>query len=200
MSLTYYEGLENSLSEEIKNATQLVLSPLPDPTVELSIEELEKELLELSALHHICARMKSRGKSLNEVVASLKHQYGYHVTVTQVSYMIQKVLNLNFRMTPRSTELLRQQIDEQLDSLIAGAYATATEDGRDYLNPLEAKIMLSVIDRKIKLHGLDAPIEIKHSMSDEIRQLQEDLYQKLDNLRNREVIEMEGLEDWPKEK
>lgn len=197
--ISYYEGLENSLATDIEIATNLILMPLPDPKVEISVEELEKELLGLNALHHICARMRARGKGFEEISDYLKRSYGYTVSSAQVSYMVQKVLNLNYRMTPKSTELLRQQVDEQLDQIIAGVYATAAEEGRDYLKLNEGKAMLNVIDRKIKLHGLDAPIEIKHSVADEIKVLQENIYKRLEGMGGRTVIEVtqgiEGIED-----
>ncbi len=180
--LSYYQELENSLHDEVDTAKKLLLTPLPDMKVELTLEQIESELLSLSALHHICAQMRSRGKTNSEIVNSIKSQYGYKVTAAQVASMVAKVLNLNYRMMPKSTELLRQQVEDQIDSVISGLYATAAAEGRTYLNPGESKIMLSALDRRIKLQGLNAAIEVKLTDATEVKQMQDDLYAKLSSI------------------
>lgn len=178
----YFLDLEQSLSKDVSVAKELILTPLPDKTVQLTTEELEVELLKLSAMHHISAKLKAKGYGLHEIVRYLRTKYHIDTTEVQVSYMIQKVLNLNYRMMPKSTELLKQQVEEQLDDLILGAYKTAEEEGRTYLKPAESKLVLSVLDRRIRLHGLDAPVIVETTTPEAIKQFQDDLYSKLDNV------------------
>lgn len=185
--MNYLDELERSVHADIEKAKELILTPLPELKYELTGEELETELLKLSAMHYICARLRSRGKSIREVAASIKQDYGYVLTEYQISHMVNKVLNINYRMMPRCAELLRQQIDEQLDSLMADTYSSAAEEGRDYLKPQEVKVILGIIDRRVKLYGLDAPQQINVNVGEEIRTIQDDLYRRLEGITRAKV-------------
>lgn len=160
-----YLELEHNLKPEVENALMVLSAePLPPPDTQLTVEELEKEVLSLSELHYKAAKMKRRGQPYDKIATTLG------LSVVTVKKMIERTLNLGTRLLPLHTEELRQEVLNQLDDFLSGIYTEASAGGRESLNIDEVDTALKILDRKIKLLGIEPPKEIKMTVSQEIVQ------------------------------
>jgi hypothetical protein len=79
----------------------------------------------------------------------------------------------------KNIDVLRKEIDEQIDDLILGLNNHIAYREDNVITPGTAAAMLQCLDRRVKLWGINSAEKVEISVADEIRQAQSDLYAKL---------------------
>lgn len=172
----HYSDLENDLKPEVVSAIALLtVEPLRAPAEVMSPEELEREILSLSELHFKAAKLKRKGYGYAKISELLS------IPAFTVKRMVERYLNLSYRMMPVHMEELRQEVIGQLDDMLLGLYNNATSLGRENLTSQEVDTALRILDRKIKMLGIEPPQEVKMTISQEIVQAKSQLDKIMSN-------------------
>lgn len=159
-----FKELELDIKPDVTEAMLFLTGDLPAPTELMSTPELEKAILKMSDQHYEVAKLKRRGHSVQRIAQETG------LSVIQVNSMISRVLNLGFRMIPQYAEELRGEVLQQLDDFLYGLHEEALSAGSQNLTSKQIPAALGILDRKIKLLGINPPERVELTMSEEILQ------------------------------
>lgn len=184
--------LEYDLKPEIKVAIETVAHEVDYYGIDTKpkdLEQLERELLSLSSLHYEAARLKRRGMSYNTIAEKL------NVTPVMVRTMINKVLDLSNQALPKEAEWLRTEVLQQIDDVIDGLYTEAEHKNfGGKIGSSQAGLVLSALDKKVKLLGLNAPEKIDININQEVSDAQRRIDEQLKRIEASEIIDAEFRE------
>ena len=136
---------------------------------------MERKLQEVTPDAWVCAKLKSRGYTLQRIEEHFAGQY----TLVDISYMIKKVGELNFALAVKSPDIVRQAMLSQIDDVITQMY----ELGNGALDEKGASIVLKALEQQSKLLGINKPEVVQVDVSTTIRMANETLTSKLENFR-----------------
>ena len=177
--ISYQDQLEMDLHADVASGINLIMTPVPQDDKELTESQMDTELMKISAIHHICARLKRRGYSHTRISQYLLQKFGMNVSPIKVKNMIERLLYLHLQLMSKNVAVLRKEIDEQIDDVILSLnqHTQIREDG--VMTPGTVMAVLQALDRKVKLWGIGAPEKVELSIAEEIKQAQKDLYTRL---------------------
>lgn len=185
-------AVEYNIAPEVTESMELIFQDLPSVADDLSKEVLEKELLKLRDVHYKASRLRSEGKSFEQIGKLLNID-----TFTAKRY-VNRVLQLHYNLYPREAELLNQQVVEQLDLMTNSLYEVAksknqiNENGEVFLNTNQIMANLAILDRKVKILNIEPPKRVKIELSDQVLKAQEKMRQRLDSYEAIDVTPNKG--------
>jgi hypothetical protein len=122
-------------------------------------------------------------------------------TLTEISYIIEKVIAVNARLASKDVEILRQGVLDEINTLKQAIWSGAEIDPNTHetiLSPTQVKTLASLIDREILLQGLNKPEKVEVDITHKVDRSVEELNQRLERFREaaqRKVIDVTPSED-----
>ena len=183
--LTRTEEMEYGFSPKVTEAIELILEPLPSLSEEMDIKQVEEHLGNLRDIHYMAAKLKRQGKSYREIGRII----GTDSSTAKI--FVDRVLHLHWRLFPKQAELISQEVIEQLDDLYSFNFHEAAKLGQFtgpnedevYLNSGQIDTALKILDRKIKILGIESPKRVVVELADEVTKAQAQLKEKLNSYR-----------------
>ena len=163
--------LDNAEPIDFKAYVFNISKPKPITTA----EQAEKELYSFTSDYWMTAQLRKRGKSFNDIQKHFNNKY----TMSELSYMLDKVVAVNTVMTNRDADILRQQMLMELEELekVTWGGALIDDNGNTYLDPKHTKTLLMIKDRKIALQGIEpakkVEVDVNHTITDAREKLTE---------------------------
>lgn len=162
-----------------------------------SIEDVEKQILSFTPDYWEIIKLRQRGKSLRQIQQHFVGKY----TLTEISYIIEKVIAVNARLASKDVEILRQGVLDEINTLKQAIWSGAEIDPNTHetiLSPTQVKTLASLIDREILLQGLNKPEKVEVDITHKVDRSVEELNQRLERFREaaqRKVIDVTPSED-----
>lgn len=194
MSFVKFEEMEAGV-------TDIVIKPAKKDPFDISVpkpvtnaEQAEKELLSFDEDYWTAAKLFKRGKNIKDIYDHFKGKY----KMTHISYMLDKVINVNTFMTDRDADHLRQVMLSKLDELENVLWNSAQIDPATDLTVMknhDLRLLLNIHDRRIQLQGLAAPakveIDVNHQIDDAKNSLKA-LYERFK--KSKDIIDVTPVE------
>lgn len=151
------------------------------------VVDIEKEVAGFNEDFWLISKLHQRGYSYERIRKEYNNQY----SVVEISYMIQKIVNVNIALSTSDGDRSRQQMLDELMAQKQMLFASAAIDsttGELSFNKDQHKILLNIQDRIIQLQGIQAPIKIETNHNVKII----DAQNKVNDLMSRYKSELKG--------
>lgn len=189
----------------VNNATLMALDEMPPathtdefvcrikPPGQLStMEDVEKEIMSFNPDYWTAVKHRQRGKSIHWIHRHFNGKY----SMSEISYMIEKVVIVNAMLSTREVDSLRQSALDELRELKSAVWAGAEIDpntNETVLSVAQVNTIAKLLDREILLQGLNKPEKVEVDITHNVDRSVEELKQRLDRFmeaNQRKVIDV----------